>query len=592
MLYWPIIMGFILYQKISFLLLNLSILFGIGGLFIILKDYRYILEWGLGGSLINFSATFFIDYFSCFFICVVFLISCNVVWYSQSYIGEDKDANRFICLVFGFIVAIFFLVLRPNILRILLGWDGLGLISYALVIYYPTKKSRRAGILTVLSNRVGDVCILLMIGWFRVIGDFNFFAWVNLDEWSVILAGLTIVAALTKRAQVPFSAWLPAAIAAPTPVSALVHSSTLVTAGVYLLIRFGEFLGGWHYRLMIISLITIFIAGLVAVYECDFKKVIALSTLRQLAVIMFSISLGLYLVAFFHLIIHALFKAILFLCAGVLIHGVGGRQDIRIYGVLSRSYPIVGSCINLANLSLCGIPFLSGFYSKDIIVELAGQSLFNIFLIIIMFISLGLTVLYSLRLSYLSFINHSLGGPLVSSCDTDSVLVIPIIFLTVSALFSGSLFLWVFFVYTDLVFLPIFLKLGACLVVFGSVCIGCLRVVRGFTGNYGNLILWFVGGMWFLPVLSGQGISRVTSSGGDFVLHIWDQGWLEFLGAGSVSKYTKIRNRLFYCYQLNSLKGFFLIFVVWLILSVCFFIYFCSLNYLKLYTEDVMMENS
>lgn len=183
-----------------------------------------------------------------------------------------------------------------------------------------------------------------------------------------------MVAAITKRAQIPFSAWLPAAIAAPTPVSALVHSSTLVTAGVYLLIRFSFILGETcSIFLLFISTITIFISGIVAVFEYDLKKIIALSTLRQLGIIIFAISLGLYNVAFFHLLTHALFKALLFLCAGVLIHGVGNTQDIRSFGALSLNYPVVTVCINLANLSLCGIPFLAGFYSKDLIVELACQ---------------------------------------------------------------------------------------------------------------------------------------------------------------------------------------------------------------------------
>ena len=164
-------------------------------------------------------------------------------------------------------------------------------------------------------------------------------------------------------------------MAAPTPVSALVHSSTLVTVGVYLLIRFSFLLENHVATILLpISVLTIFISGIVAVFEFDLKKIIALSTLRQLGIIIFSISLGLYNIAFFHLITHALFKALLFLCAGILIHGVGGSQDIRIYGGLSLSYPLTGVCINLANLSLCGIPFISGFYSKDLIVELACQS--------------------------------------------------------------------------------------------------------------------------------------------------------------------------------------------------------------------------
>ena len=152
-------------------------------------------------------------------------------------------------------------------------------------------------------------------------------------------------------------------MAAPTPVSALVHSSTLVTAGVYLLIRFSYLLDPFSLQtLFVLSTLTMFISGLVASFEYDLKKVIALSTLSQLGVIIFSVSLGFFKMALFHLLIHALFKAILFLCAGNLIHGVLS-QDVRSFGGLSVNFPIVCTCINLANLSLCGIPFLSGFYS-------------------------------------------------------------------------------------------------------------------------------------------------------------------------------------------------------------------------------------
>lgn len=175
------------------------------------------------------------------------------------------------------------IVLRPNIIRILLGWDGLGLVSYALVIYYQHEKSANAGILTVLSNWVGDVAILLRIGLLRKLGGWNFlfYRFYIRGEWLSLII-LLVLAAITKSAQIPFSAWLPAAMAAPTPVSALIHSSTPVTAGVYLIIRFSPSLDGSQaqWRLLIILCLTIFIAGVGANFEYNFKKIIALSTLK------------------------------------------------------------------------------------------------------------------------------------------------------------------------------------------------------------------------------------------------------------------------------------------------------------------------
>ena len=184
---------------------------------------------------------------------------------------------------------------------------------------------------------------------------------------------LVVLAAMTKRAQIPFSAWLPAAMAAPTPVSALVHSSTLVTAGVYLLIRFRPRLGGRVAEggLLVLARLTIFMAGLGANFETDLKKIIALSTLSQLGVIITILSLGWAELAFFHLLAHALFKALLFIRAGSIIHSVGDYQDIRVIGRLVSYMPLRVIMINLANLALCGTPFLAGFYSKDLILEVA-----------------------------------------------------------------------------------------------------------------------------------------------------------------------------------------------------------------------------
>merc|ERR1711970_1308750 len=245
---------------------------------------------------------------------------------------------------------------------------------------------------------------------------------------------LVVLAAITKRAQIPFSAWLPAAIAAPTPVSALVHSSTLVTAGVYLLVRFRIALDGSEVQmvLLLLSRLTMFIAGLGANFEYDLKKIIALSTLRQLGVIISILCLGYANLAFFHLLRHALFKALLFICAGAVIHNIKDYQDIRVIGGLVSQMPLTTFCINLANLALCGRPFLAGFYSKDLILEIA-------FIRDINFLATGLTVCYTFRLVYYTlrgnFNLHSL------YCVRDEVYVItnPILVLGRGAIFGGAI---------------------------------------------------------------------------------------------------------------------------------------------------------
>lgn len=210
---------------------------------------------------------------------------------------------------------------------------------------------------------------------------------------------------MTKRAQIPFSAWLPAAIAAPTPVSALVHSSTLVTAGVYLMIRFSPLILSrvvFSNFLLLFSTLTMLMAGIRANFEMDLKKVIALSTLSQLGLIIISLSLGFVNLAYFHLLTHALFKALLFMCAGAIIHASGESQDVRFIGSLVFFMPIVGVCINIANFALCGIPFMAGFYSKDILIEVSLEGVSNLFIVLLLMISVGLTAMYSFRLRFYS----------------------------------------------------------------------------------------------------------------------------------------------------------------------------------------------
>lgn len=227
------------------------------------------------------------------------------------------------------------------------------------------------------------------------------------DFLIIIVSFFIVLAAITKRAQIPFSSWLPAAIAAPTPVSALVHSSTLVTAGVYLLIRFNplildKFVGQF---LLLFSGLTMLISGLGANFEFDLKKIIALSTLRQLGLIIIILSIGFPKLAFFHLLTHAVFKALLFICAGSIIHNLSNCQDIRIIGGLVINMPLTVTFFNIANLALCGVPFLSGFYSKDLIIEISSFYYINYLIFIIYYFSVGLTVRYSFRLIYYTIVN-------------------------------------------------------------------------------------------------------------------------------------------------------------------------------------------
>ncbi len=303
----------------------------------------------------------------------VLAITMAVFLFSKNYMSGEKFYIRFHCLVLLFVASIILLIFRPRIIRLLMGWDGLGVTSYLLVIYFHRHKSLNAGLITGLSNRVGDCLILLSIAALRA--SVRWFPGEGGSTVTVTLSSLAlitlVVAAFTKSAQVPFSAWLPAAIAAPTPVSSLVHSSTLVTAGVYLLIRYTRAISYYGCLRVVLGfgVATILIAGTRALFESDIKKIVALSTLRQLGLIIRALGAGVRAVSFFHLLTHAYFKALLFMTVGNLIHLTDGFQDSRKTGADSWvSSPTLAFCL-VANIRLIGLPFLSGFFSKDLIME-------------------------------------------------------------------------------------------------------------------------------------------------------------------------------------------------------------------------------
>ena len=377
--------------------------------FLFINIEELIIEWellSLRSTLVRI--VFIFDFISLYFISLVRLVSGRVIIFRTSYIIREVYFGRFICLVLRFIASIFLLVFSPNIIRLLLGWDGLGVTSYLLVIFYQRNKSYNAGIITAITNRIGDVGLLISISMFIFLGSWNFI-YQNFYSYifSNLLIFLIIIRACTKRAQIPFSAWLPAAIAAPTPVSALVHSSTLVTAGVYLLIRMNIIIIEINFRkyLFLIGILTMVIAGMTAIIEIDIKKIIALSTLSQLGIIIIILGLGNPILSFFHLISHAFFKAILFICAGIIIHNIKDYQDIRKIGFSFNNLNYSISIIIIANLSLCGLPFIRGFYSKDLIIEIIIIKGKNLIIFFFLIIGTILTVLYSCRLNLLISIN-------------------------------------------------------------------------------------------------------------------------------------------------------------------------------------------
>nr|YP_010022687.1 NADH dehydrogenase subunit 5 [Sarcophaga macroauriculata]QOP39535.1 NADH dehydrogenase subunit 5 [Sarcophaga macroauriculata] len=554
------------------------------GIIFIMNDYSIFIEWEVVSfNSMNIVMTLLFDWMSLIFMSFVLMISSLVIFYSKEYMSSDYKINRFIMLVLMFVSSMMLLIISPNLISILLGWDGLGLVSYCLVIYFQNVKSYNAGMLTALSNRIGDVALLLAIAWMLNYGSWNYVFYLEMmksDLEMLIIGSLVMLAAMTKSAQIPFSSWLPAAMAAPTPVSALVHSSTLVTAGVYLLIRFNIVLSSsWMGNLLLlISGLTMFMAGLGANYEFDLKKIIALSTLSQLGLMMSILSMGYYKLAFFHLLTHALFKALLFMCAGAIIHNMNNCQDIRLMGSLSLMMPLTSSCFNVANLALCGMPFLAGFYSKDLILEMVSLSYINMFSFFLYFFSTGLTVCYSFRLVYYTMTGDSNFSSLNMLNDEGWVMLKSMMGLLILSIFGGSMLSWLIFSSPMLIILPFYLKLLTLFVCIVGGLMGylisniSLFFFNSALNNYN--FSYFLGSMWFMPYISTYGIMNYSLIIGKLVVKSFDQGWSEYFG-GQQLYYNLVKNsQLNQVLQNNNLKVYLLSFILWIVVMYMFMICF------------------
>lgn len=319
-----------------------------------------------------FDTILIFDWIRILFARILLLISARVLIFSSSYMKKKPFQTRFFWIVICFIIRMLFIIIFPMRIFMLIGWDGLGLFSFLLVRFYKASSRWSARMKTFLTKRIGDSFFIIFFS-LRIIKDF----WFKKKISSFLLWIVFILACFTKRAQVPFRRWLPAAMAAPTPVSSLVHSSTLVTAGIYLIIRrkIREILR----VIRVIGVITAIIAAFSAIKEFDSKKIVALSTLSNLGIMVFAFSSGIFIERFFHLITHAVSKANLFIRVGWLMLKKNHHQDLRfLNGKIFLNF-VLNLKIRIRIWRLSGLTFFSGYFSKDKIIELYRRSFRNVF---------------------------------------------------------------------------------------------------------------------------------------------------------------------------------------------------------------------
>ena len=396
---------------------------------------------------------YLIDQMSSVMIFVVCSISFFVHIYSTGYMTFDKDYSRFFSYISFFTFAMLLLVMSDNFIQMFIGWEGVGLASYLLIGFWHSKASAiSANLKAFLVNRIGDLFFIIgVVIIFSIFNSFNFS--VIFDEINYLkdpndLANLELaclflfIGAMAKSAQIPLHIWLPDSMEGPTPISALIHAATMVTAGIFLIIRLSPIYEVSTYTMdtiLIIGAITSLLLGIVGIYQNDIKKVIAYSTISQLGYMICILGAGFYAASFFHLFTHAFFKALLFLSAGAVIISMHHEQDIRKMGNLRAYLPITYKCFLIGTLCLVGFPLTSGFFSKDLIlISLYNDDNFlSLFSYVVLVIGTFVTSMYSFRLLFLVFHgDERFKGQKIT--EQGLSMLIPLVILSVLAVISGA----------------------------------------------------------------------------------------------------------------------------------------------------------